>query len=354
MAEEGFRYLIAPRVEAPEIVFFPYWRLRGTLYCRTPGGVTHRFVDANLPAAAAAKDRFGLLQAFPATLGVRPQAMTLRFVTPDACGGFARATMPAAHAAAILASRYGQEGEADPSAREFIGESMSLIYAPFFVRGKLFDAVLGQPVPPGLRDVSLASLPLEESPPVNVRFIPALCPRCGWELAGERDALAFLCERCSALWYAGARELEPLATAVLDDGVDASLYLPFWRLDVARDGSRFACWIPAFKIRPGIFLRLASTLTQSGPAGMREGELPRLPAHPVTLALSEAKESVRWVLETMRAAARRPPEPPAESPAARRGVLLAYLPFHQRTTELENPAHGLVVERNALRVGREL
>lgn len=345
MAESGFRYLIEPRVAAPEIFLVPYWRLRGTLFWAGTEGVAHRFVDATLPAAEAPE--------FPASLGIRPQAMTLRFVAPDSRGRFLLPSVPAERAAAILAERFADpaaEG-AGPAAREFIGESLGVIYAPFYLRGKLFDAVLGRALPRAPREAFESGLAFEERPPAGVRFIPALCPGCGWELAGERDALALRCERCPALWYAGRRSLEPLDTAVLDDGVDASLHLPFWRLAADRVGTPFDCWTPAFKIRPELYLRLAAKLTRAAPRGTREGELPRGETHPVTLPLAEAEESVRWVLSSLRGVP--PPREPAAGGRAA-AAALAYVPFHRRASELENPVHGLVVERNALRLGREL
>ena len=58
------------------------------------------------------------------------------------------------------------------------------------------------------------------------------------------------------------------------------------------DDVPFRFWIPAFKVRPRLFLRLASHLTVSQP---REELIPELPAnriHPCTLPVKEAIESL--------------------------------------------------------------
>ena len=84
-----------------------------------------------------------------------------------------------------------------------IGESLSLIYAPYYRNHQLYDAVLNEPI---------ASDPLPDfeeliatagSPDWGIRFLPTLCPNCGWDLEGQRDALVLLCRNCNSAWTAG-------------------------------------------------------------------------------------------------------------------------------------------------------
>ena len=96
--------------------------------------MAHRFVDTNVLAVD--------LPELPASLGLRPQVLKLRYVSPATEGRFIAPDLPADQAIPDL-------GAAPHGAfyQEFIGETVSLIHAPLLLRGEtLIDAILGRPV----------------------------------------------------------------------------------------------------------------------------------------------------------------------------------------------------------------
>ena len=339
-------------------------------------GVTERFVDSSLLALRS--------QPFPVSLGVRPQVLRLRHLTPGIEGaillpempfqGYPLLTDPAPEARSLAAGGRGS------SAKAFIGELVSLIYAPFHVReGVLFDAVLERPLAQlagNLPDV----LPPEQELPGKIHFLPMLCPGCGWDLEGEKNALVLLCRNCNSAWQASPGDnFEQVAfafTSIIDDG---SLYLPFWRIraeisgvslrsyaDLVRlanlpkaiqsqwEEHPLAFWIPAFKIQPQLFLRLARSFTTAQPLQDVQDDIPRAPLHPVSLPLSEAIESIRVLLASL---------------AVKRELLLAklseilinieeqnlvYVPFALKGSELIQSAMQLSINANALNWGKLL
>ena len=119
----------------------PYVRLKGTLLSIDVSGVQHEIVDTTQAAVAAT----GL----PASLGLKAQAMTLAPVVGATVGKFAKRQFPVktVFSQALKLSRIFTEKRADMVVldRQFIGETISLIYQPYALRdGKLFDAVNGR------------------------------------------------------------------------------------------------------------------------------------------------------------------------------------------------------------------
>ena len=133
--EDHFHYHIPPAAKAEgELFYIPYWRLRGSLFSVNASEVTHRFVDTNTLAIN--------FPGLPYSLGLRPQTLKLRFVSPSTEGRFIAPDLPADEAIPGL-------GKAPQSVlyQEFIGETVSLIHAPILLRGgTLYDAVLGEPI----------------------------------------------------------------------------------------------------------------------------------------------------------------------------------------------------------------
>jgi len=89
----------------------------------------------------------------------------------------------------ISTNRFNQSLPGPILYQSYIGETRSLIYSPFYVDDRLYDAVLNRPVASARGDdVDLERYP-GGRPDWRIRFIPTLCPICGWDLSGERDAL---------------------------------------------------------------------------------------------------------------------------------------------------------------------
>jgi hypothetical protein len=76
-----FRYYIPPPPQpGRKILFVPYWRLKGLAYRMADLELQQRFVDTNILALDTAGP--------PASLGLRPQAMKLHFVSDKTEGRF--------------------------------------------------------------------------------------------------------------------------------------------------------------------------------------------------------------------------------------------------------------------------
>jgi hypothetical protein len=375
--QSPFRYYLPPPKKPLEDLFFaPYWRFKGMVFSLERTGVTERFVDSSLLALHS--------QPFPISLGVRPQVLRLRHLTPGIEGAIILPEMPFQGYPLLPESapqaRSSAAGGRGSSTKAFIGELVSLIYAPFHVReGVLFDAVLESPLTHFAGNLP-GGLPLEQELPGQIRFVPMLCPSCGWDLEGEKNALVLLCRNCHSAWQASAGDnFEQVAfafTSIIDDG---SLYLPFWRIraeisgvslrsyaDLVRlanlpkaiqshwEEDPLAFWIPAFKIQPQLFLRLARSFTTAQLPQDTQETIPRAPLHPVSLPLSEAIESIKVLLASL---------------AVKRELLLAklseilinieeqnlvYVPFALKGSELIQSAMQVSVNANALNWGKLL
>lgn len=113
-------------------------------------------------------------------------------------------------------------------------------------------------------------------------------------------------------------------------------------------------WIPAFKLRPKIFLRVARQVTiGQWRLDPEKGHVaPNL--YPVTLPASEARQAVKV---TLAASATSPGNIFPFLPQARlRDVKmsLVYLPFADKQHDWMQPETGAVIDKNVLRFGRTL
>jgi hypothetical protein len=130
LEKDFFRYTLPNNVPPGKtLFFFPYWRFKGMFFSCTPGGIQHRFMDLSHQAI-----RSGM---FPVSVGLRSQALKLRFVSPDMEGRFLTPTMPIDQAMDIFDSRYANGLPQPMLHQSHIGESLSLIYSPFYVGEKI-------------------------------------------------------------------------------------------------------------------------------------------------------------------------------------------------------------------------
>ena len=115
----------------------------------------------------------------------------------------------------------------------FIGETISLVYAPFYFQDGDFVDGLGD------RPIGRASQSDFESIPTlgpegfrQVRFLPVICPYCGADLQGEKDTQVLLCRNCDRVWDYTRDELKQIDFKTLKDSGEKSqiFYLPFWRI----------------------------------------------------------------------------------------------------------------------------
>ena len=248
-----------------------------------------------------------------------------------------------------------------------------MIYAPYYLDSGLVDAVLNRP----LADETPLSWQPEDFPGgaarTRLQFIATLCPNCGWDLAGARDAHALACANCRSLWQPTGSGFTTVPCAYVPADFPDPHYLPFWRIradvkglplnsyaDLVRlanlpkapqndwETLPFRFWIPAFKVRPRVFLRLMQVLSTALPPEHLEHRFPENNCLGVNLPVEEAVETLRTCLAGLIKPLERMAEMlPHIDIKARKG-LLVYLPFENRHHELVSDTLHLAVNKNQL------
>jgi hypothetical protein len=372
LSKDFFRYTLPSAApENKDLIFVPYWRFKGLLFSCVEGGIRHRIVDVSHQALNS--------KLFPYSLGLRSQVLKLRFVTPESEGRFLHPDIAFEKMLKIILARFS-EGLSEPVFhQEFIGETLSQIHSPFYVDTRLYDAILNRPVSTELpKDFNVSGFP-GGKPDWRIHFAPALCPDCGWDLAAERDSLVLICRNCDSAWYPGKSKFTKLQFGYIPARNGKLTYLPFYRIkaevtgmtlesyaDLARVANlprvirepwkdrRFYFWSPAFKVRPGDFLRFAGNVTLQQPREMVITELPDAEMYPVTLPIMEAVESQKLNLAGFMKPRKllfpRLPEIEIEP----RSFLLVYIPFYQNGNELSQPAYRLRIDKCTLDFARHL
>ncbi|MFH1982166.1 MAG: hypothetical protein ABIL58_09985 [Pseudomonadota bacterium] len=373
-----FRYMLphtAP--EDKRLVYVPYWRYKGMLFFATDRGMQERFIDASRLAVD--------LSCVPASLGVRSQAMTLHFVTPETPGRFITPEKPFTAVSGLFDSIAVPTGGGTIFHQTDIGEAVSLIYAPFYGEKGLHDAVLNRRLGGEDKAEQLARLP-GGAPTWKIRFLPTLCPGCGWDMEGQRDSLALICRNCDSVWRAGSTGLKRTRYASVPDDAPDVLYLPFWRFKAAVSGiplesyadlvrianlprvvqpdwerQPFRFWSLAFKVRPKTFLQLSLQMNLGQPSvptgddpALQAPKLPKGNIHPVNLPVSEAVESLKISLASfIRPAKAMLPRLPDITITAERALLI-YLPFREGPHEYTNDAVGVTITKQHIALAGNL
>ncbi len=361
-----FHYLLPHRTIYRDLIYFPYVRLRGTLFSCVPTGLKHRLIDVSMAGQAN--------HHFPPSVGVRAQTQKLRFAVSGTPGKFLPSQLAVSDAHQAALDRFGTGDTQKTFHEDLIGETMSVIYAPFFINGKVFDAIVERAVSRVLPDGFESELGSTEDSSWDVKFVPSVCPQCGWDLDGERDSLALLCGNCNTAWRSTDSSLEKLSVAVMPADFDAAAHLPFWRIRARVSGIELATyadlakaanmprveqpgwktqeiffWTPAFKVRPRSYLRLSSTLTLNQPTDEAAPGVPTGPIYPVTLPASEAVESIKVLLANIL----RPRDqmypllPKIQVEAAEQA--LVFLPFSEGHHEMQHTAYRLTIPKAVLR-----
>jgi hypothetical protein len=345
-------------------------------------GIEQRVIDSNVLALEGLP--------FPGSLGVRPQVLRLRHITPGMSGKFLSAG-PGGGDAIPLSPGNGRAGTTKGNGRTssarpgpgesfcevLIGEVQSMVYAPTFVReNTLYDAILQRPwkTAPG------SPLALESAagpPPCNIDFVAMLCPHCGWDLQGERDALIPMCRNCDSAWEVSGTEWQSVKFSVVPGDEETSTYLPFWRMEAKISGvrlgsfadlvrlanlpkairtvwesQRIAFWSPAFKVHPRLFLRLARLMTLSQPDLVSSETLPKADLLSATLPTVDAGEFITAIIGSFATPRRTMLPMLSEIEVSVRERSLTYLPFTLRGTEYVQSSLGLTINKTSLDMGR--
>ncbi|MBC2745008.1 MAG: hypothetical protein HGJ93_18795 [Desulfosarcina sp.] len=373
MEHSYFRYLLPHNApEGQELVYFPYWRFKGMIFSCLLSGIRNRFLDVSRQAVQS--------PLFPASVGLRSQAMKLRFVSPETKGWFIKPALPFRQVMETFLTRVNLNIPRPILHQSHIGESLSLIYAPFYVGKKIMDAVLNQPVSGELDETF--ELSRFSGGPANwrIRFIPTLCPNCGWDMQGHRDALVLHCKNCESMWQASKQGMTRVNVAHMPGSEDENtIYLPFWRIKadvvgidlnsyadlvkvanlpkvVQPEWSRIPChfWGPAFKVRPQSFLRLTHHITLSQPRDHLVAKVPTGSMYPVNLPVSESVETLKLSLAGFIRPKSVVEDRIGEIKVKPRRYLLVYLPFEVRHHDLVQATFNIAVNRNQLALAGNL
>ncbi len=363
-----FRYCLMPAAGTADTHFFaPYQRFRGMEFSCGDGGLRCRVIDTSMNATAHAF--------LPDSLGLRPQAMKLRFA--ESCPGL-RLLRPTMQCAKSFSKKSDPlpAGDASEWFREYIGETLSLMYAPFFIKDRsLYDGILNRPVPDALPEED-GALAFETLAGGQLSCIPTLCPYCGWQMTGARESCVMLCLNCDSAWQPAGSRFEKIDSGRAAAPAAADLYIPFWEMkatvagmtiasyaDLVRlanlprapqphwEDQRLLFWSPAFKIQPGLFLRLARQMTLLQPAEPAEAGFRGCPLYPVTLPAAEAAEAIRVILAQVAKNRQRVYPLLADAAVRLEAYRLVYFPFKQNGNELIECARGFSIDRNALQFG---
>jgi predicted RNA-binding Zn-ribbon protein involved in translation (DUF1610 family) len=365
-----FRYML-PHGDSDnsQLIYVPYWRFKGMLFSSVSHGVQHRFMDISCQGVQS--------NYFPASLGFRSQTLKLKFVLPETPGRFLHPTFSRDDAMKIFIRRFSKNLSSPVYHQNFVGETISIIYSPFYVKNRMMDAVLNKAVTSSLPDDFSVDFFPGGPPQWRLIFVPALCPNCGWDLSGERDSLVLACKNCNTVWISKGERLTRVKFATLN--MPGNIYLPFWRIKVTIEGvvlnsyadlirvanlpkvpqredhkTDFFFWSMAFKVPPKVFLRLNRNITMAQP---RNGEINELPSgyiHPVTLSVDEAAKSMKINFTSFACPSNHYlpllPHITIRPEKAR----LVFIPFHEGHHELIQESFGLTINKNQLKLSSNL
>jgi predicted RNA-binding Zn-ribbon protein involved in translation (DUF1610 family) len=250
------RLYLPPRSAAAveeDLSFIPYWRIKGIHYSRSREGLRHAFLDKTRLAA----DAPGLAR----SLGVRPQAVPLHFVTEETRGSFLEPTLPIERVLGEIETDLRDPDEPPPLWTALIGETMSIVYLPVRRNGGLFDAVSGRRIETADRVMDAATLVKKAAAAPSLRFVSTLCPTCGWEMAQAPTSLLLHCPTCGTVWEEAGGRFRRRSVRIGIGGADGDWYLPFWRFASDPALRPSSLWVAAFKVHADHALRLARTFT---------------------------------------------------------------------------------------------
>jgi hypothetical protein len=365
-----FRYMLPNGTsENSQLIYVPYWRFKGILFSSVPEGVQHRFMDMSCQGVQS--------HYFPASLGFRSQTLKLKFALPETQGRFLHPTVSHDEAMKTFLRIFSKNIASPVYYQNFVGETLSVIYSPFYIKNRMIDAVLNEAVTNSLPDdFTVDSFP-GGPPKWRLIFVPTLCPRCGWDLSGERDSLVLICKNCNTVWCSKNERLAQFEFVTLK--MPGNIFLPFWRIKATVKGislnscadlirtanlpkvpqpqdheADFFFWSLAFKVPPRLFLRLNRSITMAQPRNEQNKEIPSGYIHPVTLPVKEAAESMKINLASFACPANQYlPFLPQINIRPEKATLV-FIPFHEGHHELIQENFGLTINKNQLKLSSNL
>jgi hypothetical protein len=365
-----FRYMLPNGVsENRQLIYVPYWRFKGMFFSSVSDGMQHRFMDMSCQGVQSSY--------FPASLGFRSQSLKLKFVLPETPGRFLHTTFSRDDAMKVFIRRFNKNVPEPVYHQNFIGDTLSLIYSPFYVKKQMIDAVLDKAVSDNLPDdFSVESFPGGPSK-WRLLFVPTLCPHCGRDLAGERESLVLICKNCQTIWCSNDKKLIQVEFKTLE--MPGNIFLPFWRIKATIKGislnsygdlirianlpkipqsqdheTDFFFWSIAFKVPPKVFLRINRSITMSQPRKGQINELPTGYMHPVTLPVNEAAKSMKMNFASFACPSNRYLPLLTQINIRPEKAKLIFIPFHEGHHELIQENLGLTLNKNQLKLSSNL
>lgn len=368
------RYYLPSSANAGRSLFVPYWRSKGIEFSIRAAGIQDSVVDRTWNASKYA--------CFPSSLGVRPQTLKLHLMEPGRQAHVLPALTPpdAPPPVPPLSSLIGRNFPEENDLlffRTFLRDAFALIYLPTHVTGgTLCDGVDSKPldVPPS--DLPEDNWPVDDLQDFRYCFMPAICPNCGNDLAGEKQSCVVFCPTCMLGYSISNGLLQGTPFLVTKGGSRNSLLLPFWRFHLEPEGlplprttgrilpgarmeefdtQNVFFWIPAFRLNPKLFLRLAHLATMAHLDVEQEDAGSRVPSiQAVTIPAAEAVKSIKLVLALL--------SPRNQELLFRlnhlevtvKEIALVLVPFESTGYELTNRQIQTGIHRNALKYGRNL
>lgn len=370
-APNYFRLVLPHKAPGKDIIYVPYLRFKGNVFYCQDLTIGHRFVDITRAGLKAS--------VIPSSLGLRPQAMKMKFVTPDTHGSFLKFSLKAIDVIEKAANLSSAASSGRISHRAFIGETLSLIYLPLYLEGdKLFDAILNRHID-NVPDQDIFQSDLVTSPKWELTFMPTMCPDCGWNLEGEKDSVVLTCGNCYSAWEATKAKFRKVDLWSVPGQDEETAYLPFWSISATCAGleihsfadfirvtnqpmmiqkewedMEMSFWTPAFKIRPKVFLRLSNQITVTRKDFQPEREIPGKGLYPVTLPHTEAVQAMKLTLAGSAVTKKNVlPHLPGLKFDIKRSSLV-YLPFSDTGHDMALQNTSISINKQALEFGRKL
>ncbi len=365
------------------LLYLPYWRFKGLRYkVFDQRQVNGSLLDTTVTALSDIDTG--------SSLGIRPQVATLNLVVN---GNHLIPPQKNAKEALCIAEKRLLQFEEDTVLFErFVGETQCLIYAPFILmefprRGRyVLKGVWGICTEQEIDKSKITALlkSLDGSSQQNsLHFLPLICPECGYNLPAASGAVALLCRNCSRAWWVKRSRFSPLAYRALKISASSKdlSFLPFWHLTLGLSGlpiksrsdlrlsvisyqnppeawSREAVQIliPAFKLSPRLFLRVAGNMSlapidlSQGDQGLKPGQR----TEPVRLPLEEAAQAVKVILSYLLKRHRKLYSLIPKTRLRLRHTRLVYLPFKLQGREFVDLCSGQAIPANAIELGKSI
>jgi predicted RNA-binding Zn-ribbon protein involved in translation (DUF1610 family) len=372
-APNYFRYALPHKAPNKKIIYAPFLRFKGNVFFCKDMTVGYRVVDLA---------HVGLqLKGLPISLGLRPQAMKMKFVTRETEGAFLKFTLKASE----IVDRAGRLSSGRLSNqvlhRAYIGETMSVIYLPLYTeRDMLFDAILNRPITKLANGDEVFEPFIHKNPNWDLTFMSTLCPQCGWNLEGDRDSVIMICANCDSAWEVRQGAFNRIQYKVVHGQNPAAVYLPFWKTSAKSQGgveiNSFAdfiritnqprvlgkkwdnepmhYWSPAFKIRPKVFLNLSRQFTISQKTYKAEERIKGKHLYSVTLPRTEAAQAMKVILASSTLTKNRvyPYLPQIRFEVGLSELI--FLPFTEKGHEMIQEDMDISINKNTLEFGRSL